>query len=607
MDGQNETKKDSRNLRLRLGATIAALAVVAMSLSALLVASAASSHLVVKTKRQLYTSYAIAGQKSGPIGTDARSNRTKPPPLPASTIESLDLLCRDLHVNLAYLPDFEVSAIRPPSTSQIPIGGIEGTAAQDAKYSYGYQPPSTLAELATDPNVSSICKGNNSPGNVAYIGKLEPLGKLPGYDLVVTATSENLYQILAGSGWKLWLAIIATLALAALGMYLAGRQLREATLGMSPTQLASVIEEQQALLEGIYEGVIGLDGEGRIRFFNNEAQRLLNLPKRSAGRPLSVLVRGSRLKAVLTQQITGSDLPVVVGDSVLIINNIEVTQNGRSLGHVITIRDQTEQEGLLKELDSLVGMTETLRAQAHEFSNKLHTIIGLIEIGESQEAVAFARDVSLTQDTISSRLTDQVKDPMVTALIFAKGAAAAERSVRLIVDESTHLDNKLVNPVEVLSVLGNLIDNAIDAAALPALQVGWNSGDPGWVRIKLTNLGQDLLIEVEDSGTGIPAELREDIFVDGFSTKQSRHGARRGLGLALIKQVVSKSSGSIEVSNTPGACFKIVLPFSVGPAKPKRAMATKKVPPEDSKSNHQASHVAESAAIKIDQDSSYGP
>jgi two-component system CitB family sensor kinase len=427
------------------------------------------------------------------------------------------------------------------------------------------------------------------------------LGKLPGYDLVVSTSSESLYQILAGSGWKLWLAILATLALAALGMSIAGRQLREATLGMSPTQLASVIEEQQALLEGIYEGVIGLDSEGRIRFFNNEAQRLLNLPKHSTGRPLSVLVRGSRLKAVLTQQITGSDLPVVVGDSVLIINNIEVNQEGRSLGYVITIRDQTEQEGLLKELDSLVGMTETLRAQAHEFSNKLHTIIGLIEIGEAQEAVAFARDVSLTQDTISTRLADQVKDPMVTALIFAKGAAAAERSVKLVVDETTHLDAKLVNPAEVLSVLGNLIDNAIDAAALPALQVGWNSSDPGWVRVKLTNLGQDLLLEVEDSGTGIPAELREDVFVDGFSTKQSRHGARRGLGLALIKQVVSKSSGSIEVSNTPGAYFRIVIPFSVGPAKPKRAMATKKAAADMPREQN------ESADIKIDQDSSYGP
>ncbi len=601
MNSQNEIKKDSRNLRLRLGITIAALAVIAVSISIVMVASVASSRLAQKTQRQLYTAYALASPKIGPIGTDPKSNRTKPPQLGSNTVDSLGLLCRDLHLNLGYLPDFEVSRILPPTAGSISLGGTDSSAAQSAKYSFGYQSGTPVNQLATDPNVSSICQGSKSQDNIAFIGKLESLGKLPGYDLVVSTSSESLYQILAGSGWKLWVAILATLALTGVGMLIAGRQLREATLGMSPTQLASVIEEQQALLEGIYEGVIGLDSEGRIRFFNNEAQRLLNLPKHSTGRPLSVLVRGSRLKAVLTQQITGSDLPIVVGDSVLIINNIEVKQEGRSLGYVITIRDQTEQEGLLKELDSLVGMTETLRAQAHEFSNKLHTIIGLIEIGEAHEAVAFARDVSLIQDTISSRLADQVKDPMVTALIFAKGAAAAERSVKLIVDETTHLDAKIVNPAEILSVLGNLIDNAIDAAALPALQVGWNSSDPGWVRVKLTNLEQDLVIEVEDSGPGIPAELREDVFVDGFSTKQSRHGARRGLGLALIKQVVSKSSGSIEVSNTPGAYFRIVMPFSVGPAKPKRAMATKKA------SVGRPQEQNESADIKIDQDSSYGP
>lgn len=594
-------KRDSRNLRLRLGITIAALAVIAVSISIVVVASVASSRLTQKTKLQLNATYALARPEIGPIGTDPKSNQTKPPLLGSSTVDSLDLLCRDLHLNLAYLPDFEVSRILAPVAGSISIAGSDSATAQSARYALGYQSPSTVEQLTTDPNVSSICKGSSFPSNIAFIGKLKSLGNLPGYDLIVSTSSESLYQILAESGWKLWLAILATLALTALGMSFASRQLREATLGMSPTQLATVIEEQQALLEGIYEGVIGLDSEGRIRFFNNEAQRLLNLPKHSIGRPLSVLVRGSRLKAVLTQQITGSDLPVVVRDSVLIINNIEVSQEGRSLGYVITIRDQTEQEGLLKELDSLVGMTETLRAQAHEFSNKLHTIIGLIEIGEAQEAVAFARDVSLTQDTISSQLADQVKDPMVTALIFAKGAAAAERSVKLVVDDTTHLDAKLVNPAEVLSVLGNLVDNAIDAAALPALQVGWNSSDPGWVRIKLTNLEQDLVIEVEDSGTGIPAEIREDIFVDGFSTKPSRHGARRGLGLALIKQVVSKSSGSIEVTNTPGAYFRIVLPFSVGPAKPKRAMASKKTPVDELKAQY------ESADIKIDQDSSYGP
>jgi hypothetical protein len=153
LSGRNEIKKDSRNLRLRLGITIAALAVIAVSISIVMVASVASSHLSKKTERQLYTTYVLASPEIGPIGTDPKTNRTKPPQLGTNTVDSLDQLCQGLHLNLAYLPGFEVSRISLPTTGSISVDGTENTAVQSAKYTFGYQSGASVDQLVTDPNV----------------------------------------------------------------------------------------------------------------------------------------------------------------------------------------------------------------------------------------------------------------------------------------------------------------------------------------------------------------------------------------------------------------------------------------------------------------------
>lgn len=144
---------------------------------------------------------------------------------------------------------------------------------------------------------------------------------------------------------------------------------------------------------------------------------------------------------------------------------------------------------------------------------------------------------------------------MVVALLLAKTSVALERGVQLRVTSDQPFEGGVVDGSDLLTVLGNLVDNAIDAAAL---------GDgERWVDIAFIGFGPDLLLRVSDSGPGVLEADRDSIFIDGWSTKESRSGARRGLGLALVRQIVERRGGMIEVSKSDGAVFSVLLPGAV--------------------------------------------
>ena len=359
-----------------------------------------------------------------------------------------------------------------------------------------------------------------------------------------------------------WLAPMVFLVLA-LGLWRMRALSRRDALGLSTAQVIGLLQEQEALLRGISEGVVGCDRDGRIRFVNAEARRLLNLPANSVGRPIRHLVRGRRLRQILTGEIPGRDLPVVVGQSILSVSRMSVERDEMHLGFVITVSDRTEWEGLLRELDGMVGMTEALRAQAHEFSNKIHTIVGLIELGEVDEAASFAMNLSARREDAAERV-ESIADQMLKALILAKGAVASEKGVDLILEDSSHQCGRLHNQLDVVTLLGNLIDNALDAVMDGRAKARGPQAE-GWISVWISTTGADLHLRVTDSGPGVPAEVLPSIFVDGFSTKSSKGGYRRGLGLALVAQITSGYDGMVTVENVPGASFAVELQNAVEP------------------------------------------
>ncbi|HWC83018.1 MAG TPA: ATP-binding protein, partial [Pseudonocardiaceae bacterium] len=234
-----------------------------------------------------------------------------------------------------------------------------------------------------------------------------------------------------------------------------------------------------------------------------------------------------------------------------------VDLGGRSLGAVVTLRDRTEVDELMQELTSTRGLTDALRAQQHEFANRMHTVAGLLELDRADEALSFLTETSGAAEEFAESVKLRIRQPVVAALIVAKATVAAERAVTLLLSDRSDVPETLLGPQEmqgIVTILGNLIDNAIDAAAL--------GPSPAHVTVRLVRNEDELTIRVSDTGPGIPAGASLSIFREGFSTKESVAGVGRGIGLALVRQVTGRMGGQITVTDGPGPVFTVVLPMA---------------------------------------------
>ncbi|MFG1808396.1 ATP-binding protein [Streptomyces sp. NPDC049040] len=340
----------------------------------------------------------------------------------------------------------------------------------------------------------------------------------------------------------------AALAVGVLAALWASRRLQRATHGLAFADISALLDEREAMLHGIREGVVALDPHGRIRLVNDEAQRLLGLDGDAAGRPLDGVLPAGRTTDVLAGRAEGKDLLTVSGGRVLVANRMP-TEGG---GAVVTLRDRTELELLGRELDSTHGLLDALRAQDHEHANRLHTLLGLLELGLHEAAVDYVAEVADTHRASAEEVSDRVRDPLVAALLVGKAAIAAERGVTLRIAPGTLLPDRVVDPRDLVTVLGNLVDNALDAAASE-------------VEVELRPEGATVLLRVGDDGPGVPPDLRGRIFDEGWTTKEPPSHRGRGLGLALVRRLAERYGGTARVAARAGggAVFTVVLPESL--------------------------------------------
>ena len=220
-------------------------------------------------------------------------------------------------------------------------------------------------------------------------------------------------------------------AIGIVGSLLVARRVKRQTLGLEPREITGLVEHRDAMLHGIREGVVGLDLRGRVTLINDEAIRLLHIPGDALGRTLGDLGVGEEVRDALLSDDVERDRAVASAGRVLVVNRLPIASQGRPIGSVTTLRDRTELLELRRELDLTRHVTDTLRAQAHEFSNRLHTIAGLIELGEAEEAVRFVHRVSSSRSEFSEAVTTAVRDPSVAALLIAKASQAGELGVDL--------------------------------------------------------------------------------------------------------------------------------------------------------------------------------
>ncbi|MFF1481739.1 ATP-binding protein [Streptomyces sp. NPDC058301] len=339
------------------------------------------------------------------------------------------------------------------------------------------------------------------------------------------------------------------LAAGALAAYLISRRIQKQTRDLAFSDISALLAEREAMLHSIREGVVALDRTGRIRLLNDEAQRLLGVGPEAAGRPLDEVLGAGRTTDVLAGRVSGTDLLTVRGQRVLVANRMP-TDDG---GAVATLRDRTELERLGRELDSTHGLIDALRAQDHEHANRLHTLLGLLELEMHEEAVEFVTEVVGVHRTTAEQVTEKVRDPLLAAMLVGKATVAAERAVALRITPDTLLPDRLVDPRGIVTVVGNLVDNALDAAA--------GTADAS-VGVTLRAEGRTAVLRVFDSGPGVPDGQRELIFTEGWTTKELPAHGKRGLGLALVRRFAERQGGHARVATGPagGAEFTVVLP-----------------------------------------------
>ncbi|GAA2474734.1 sensor histidine kinase [Streptomyces longisporus] len=344
-------------------------------------------------------------------------------------------------------------------------------------------------------------------------------------------------------------------ALGSAAAFLLARRLKRTTFGLELEEIAGLLQDREAMLHGIREGVIAFDPDGRITVVNDEARRLLGLGT-ALGSTLEEVLPDGRLRRALDGTLTGADLNVLTDEHCLVVNRMPVTLHGRELGAVVTVRDRTELIGLLRELDSVRGLTDALRAQQHEFTNRMHTLAGLLDIGDHDAAYEFAVESAGADQALTESVRERIGNPLLVGLIVAKTTVAAERGVHMELSEDSALGEDPPHLRRLLTIVGNLLDNAIDAAAGGPPPAGGRE-----VRLSLVEAVDQVLVRVSDSGPGIPPGAAESIFEDGWSTRPDRGTARRGLGLALVHRLAARHGGSITVSEGPGAVFTVVLPL----------------------------------------------
>ncbi|WP_378741706.1 ATP-binding protein [Nocardia brasiliensis] len=351
------------------------------------------------------------------------------------------------------------------------------------------------------------------------------------------AVRDQLLDDLRTAGMLVGAALLVGVA----GSMLLARRWRGLTLGLEPAELAELVRGQAAVLHGIGRGVLAVDSSWRTTFVNDEARRLLGIGA-GIGQPVDEIGLTPRVLEVF-RGLDEQPASATVGSHIVVVAARPVQRDGRDLGAVLTVRDRTDVEALTRQLDAVQSMSTVLRAQRHEFSNKMHLISGLLHGGRTEEA-ARSIDEMIGAGPLGPAAPgiDAIHDAYLQAFLAAKAAHAREGGVELVLGPNTWVAGSLADAVDVTTVLGNLLDNAIEAvraADNPVKQV----------EVELVQEDSTLHITVADSGDGVAPELIDVLFTEGTSTRDSRDvPGGRGVGLALIRQIARTHGGDVRLA-----------------------------------------------------------
>lgn len=392
--------------------------------------------------------------------------------------------------------------------------------------------------------------GVNGRAVRAFVPVLSPEGTEQVGVVVVGIMAPPLSALLREFLQLLPLGVVGTTAVGVAGSWILATGVKRQMFGLEPPQIARMLEERVAVVAALSEGLVAVSEDGTMTVLNEEAQRIMGVGPEAIGRNILEVAPNSGLPDTIRTGRAQYNQQTVLGNRFVVANRVPVRIQDRIVGAVATFRERTEVHRVAEEMTGVARFIDALRAQNHESLNKLHTIAGLIHMREYQQALDYIYTTTDQQEEAARFLARQIRDYRVSGLLLGKVIRGRELGIDLHIDPHSQLSGipMPLDGSDLVLLLGNLIENAMEAL----------TGQAGERQVDclIRSDSEGLLIRVMDNGPGVPPELQEQVFVRGFSTK----GDQRGLGLALIRQMVSLARGRVELQSEPGrTVFRILV------------------------------------------------
>lgn len=346
-------------------------------------------------------------------------------------------------------------------------------------------------------------------------------------------------------------------AMLGIGSLLAGynmRYLRRLLMGYKPEEFVTKYMEHSEVFDALDEGIFAISPEGRVTLMNQSARDMLGLARGEAvdGRSLMSLYPDTKLPEVMKTGQPEYNATMLLGGNHILTSRIPLKENGKIVGAVAIFRNKTEVMRLAEELTGARDMLDTLRAFNHEFMNKLHVILGYLQLGDNEKAMEYIANTTLVSNQAVRDVSNQIQVSHLSALIIGKMMRASEMGIRLTLKQGSHCGaDALLLPMDCyVTVIGNLVENALE-------ELNSRNYPVREIELGIYCEADCTVITCEDTGGGIPEAIRERIFQPGVSTK----GEARGTGLPLVKDIADRYRGEISLETEPGEGTCITVSF----------------------------------------------
>lgn len=454
---------------------------------------------------------------------------------------------------------------RPIADQVIDQVNAENIIIEDReKIIYSHRSPRQVGQKSFDHtnNYGLIFGGSNNfelereSGSV-LIGKVPIIADNGEYTRVIGTVAveyaeKEIFQNIYKRIKSILIASLIVLILGIIGGVFLTKSIRKDTMGLEPHEISSLYRERSAILLSVMEGIIAIDQNGFLTLINHSARSMLNLKDESLiGQHIQFVLPAITIDGVLQKGKPIHNVEILINDKVYIFNFIPIIENEKIMGVVSSFRDKTELKKLIDTITEVREYSEGLRAQTHEYSNKLYLLSGLIQLERYQDAFEFIQKESANHQHQNRILFNQIQDINVQAILLGKLGNASEKKIAFEIDPDSYVDvlPSHIEITDIITIIGNLIDNAFDAVA---------DRKERRVSFSITGIGNDIIIEVADNGKGIAEDMLDFI----FDLRSSSKGKNRGYGLFNVKQIVESLGGTVEVKNDKnvGAIFTVFLP-----------------------------------------------